>query len=398
MNIFKDNDMPKKNICIGIVEISNLIHEFSDALKSNNYHVTTVAIKNRSYTKNVYDFEVNSLNLKYHIPFLNGFYIKLNLLKYFLKLLFKNDIFIYVWDMTFLPFFLDFLILKLFRKEIIIINCGSDVRYPPIQNKINYYYLSEKFSERTCFLQYIHNLFPSMGSDDFLRKFFLQRIEETFCKKIISTREQATFQKKPLILFRFPMKKLLNEPKQPQKKCLIIHAPSNPSIKGTDYVMNAIKLLNDKNIDFEFECIVNKSNDYVLSRLLEADIVIDQSGFWIARFACEGLAAGCVVFGGNQPSFLGYGDDSPVIQFYPDSVDLSVKLEEIILNVNLRQKLMIQSFRYWEKYYSYEAFNKYFSDILAGNAETFFAPDGYKNQLIKFSGNFFQKIIIKCFY
>jgi hypothetical protein len=194
------------------------------------------------------------------------------------------------------------------------------------------------------------------------------------------------------------MKKLLNGPKKSQQKCLIIHAPSDPSIKGTDYVINAIKQLKDKNVNFEFECIVNKSNDYVLSRLLEADIVIDQPGFWIARFACEGLATSCVVFGGNQSSFLGYPDDSPVIKFYPDSLDLAMKLEEIILNVELRQKLMIQSYQYWEKYYSYDAFNKYFLDILTGNVATFSAPDGYKNQLIKFSENFFQRIIIKFFY
>lgn len=57
---------------------------------------------------------------------------------------------------------------------------------------------------------------------------------------------------------------------------IIIHAPSNPIIKGTSHVRAAIEKLSKSNYRFEYREIINQTNDQVISNLKEAHIVINE--------------------------------------------------------------------------------------------------------------------------
>ena len=80
------------------------------------------------------------------------------------------------------------------------------------------------------------------------------------------------------------------------KKLIIVHAPSNPVIKGTDYVREAIATLALERDDFEYRELIGVDNDVVLATLNEAHIALNQFyAFVPGVFGIEALARRCVL-------------------------------------------------------------------------------------------------------
>jgi len=377
-------------ILIGITEISNNIKEFADALTESGYSVDTIAHENVFYKNNNYTYRLSTPDYIKNIRFVRAIYRQLLLLWHFIRAIVTYNVFVFVWTTTFLPLHLDLFILRLLGKKVIVFNCGDDVRYRPIHERIN----MDVFGHKPFWS--LNNLL--FKGQTFARAFFDQKTEEASGCTIVSMRNQATFQKKDCFLFRFPTKSIVNSPKNAKDIPLIIHAPSDTDIKGTSYVMKAIDVLKSERLQFEFELIMKRPNEYVLSRLKDADILIDQPGPWIAKLASEGLAASCVVIGGNMPEYEGYDDNSPVIQFKSDELDLANILRILIKDKSYRQDLMIQSYSYWENYYSPKAFANYFKDVLAGTAKKIGPLENHKNLLLNHALNKYQRTIIRLFY
>jgi glycosyltransferase involved in cell wall biosynthesis len=65
------------------------------------------------------------------------------------------------------------------------------------------------------------------------------------------------------------------EPNLQPHRLRIIHAPSTRSIKGTEYVIQAINQLKKDGYDFEFILLENTSHDEILRQLRIADIAVD---------------------------------------------------------------------------------------------------------------------------
>lgn len=73
----------------------------------------------------------------------------------------------------------------------------------------------------------------------------------------------------------------------------ILHAPSNPKIKGTNYIESAIESLKEEGYNIEFTCLKNKSHEEVLQAIVESDLVIDQLMLgWYGVFAMEAMTLG----------------------------------------------------------------------------------------------------------
>ncbi len=381
------------NVLIGINEIANNIFEFAGALKEE-YNVDTVALKNPYYSENKYTHIISAPEWKSRCFRSLGF--NLVLAYYFLRVFYKYDVFVYVWKTTFLPFKLDWFILRWLGKKVIVFNCGDEVRYRPI----HYHIAIEKkgpfdSEDKTTYDNYVNG---QQGTKSFLHRFYIQKMEELSGVSIVSVRTQATFQGKECFLFRHPTRKLLDEEKITGDIPLIIHAPSDPVFKGTRYVLGAIERLRAEGYKFAFECIQNKPNSYVLAKLKEADIAIDQPGAWLGKFATEALACGCVVFGGNCAEYAGFAEKSPVLQFSPDEELLYQELKKVIVDKKLRQEIMSQSYAYWQEYYSPESFRRYFRGLLTGTAPKTSPWPDHKEMLLRYADSPLRKIIIKLLY
>jgi len=382
----KGINQPKRSrVFVGIHEIANVIQSISSCLSARGYIVNALVIKNKFYNENNL-VSIPNLSLKY-LNIDNRFqriWVAFSLPFNFIVYLFKADIFWMVWNVSFLPLKLDFIFLKCAGKKLIIMHCGDDVRYRPIQRVI------DKSFGKTTWPNDVSNF------SIFIRNFYFQLISER-CGRVVSVRNQATFQTRPLYLFRFPNDGYLQNTKATNRKARIIHAPSSRYVKGTHFVLAAIDILKSEEMEFDFEILENVDNRRVLESLRSADIAIDQPMDWFGRFAIESMASGCCVIGGNEPEY-NQQVDSPVIQFDRDSQKLASTLRHLIINEEFRQKKMDECFLFWRDYYSEDAFVKYFEAILEGTEKTFSPLPNQKELLLSGSCSWFEKFFIWCFY
>jgi len=381
-----------KNFFIGIHEIASNIHSIQDAFTANNITCNSLIINN-NYTKKV-KIERNSINssrkyLDIQSENLFSRFIKRLLLRLFLPLLFlyyllQNDIFIFVWNKTFLPLNLDLLLLKISNKKVICYHCGDEVRYRAMQSQIDIDFKIRLWSQEN----YINN---------FLRNFYFVWLCEMTADHIISARDQATFQQIPYNNFYFPLKGTDFQNKDQQKKVTILHAPSDRKIKGTDIVLEAISNLSKISHLFDFCLLEGKKNHEILLQLTSTDIVIDQPGVWAGRFAIEGCAAGCVVVGGNNQVYMD-SYDSPIIQFEPSVTKLRNTLEKLIVNRQYLNEYKELCYNFWLENYSEKSFIQYILSVLDGTAQKFSPVKNQKKLLLKGAQNYVEYIIIYLFY
>ena len=367
----------KSHILIGPTEIANNVYSMSRAFHKKGYQVTTIVHRNNYYQNNLYDF---ILSKKFYL-------VSIQKAVLFFKFVTKANFFLYFWRYSYLPFHLDYLFLKIINKKIIIQHCGDDVRYRPFQRKIDILLQNHSVWKENDLKGFIF----------FTISFWTQRIPEIINLPIVTLRDQATFQTKPAYHFFIPQKKLLENPKTPKSKPLIIHAPTERKMKGTDIVIKSIKKLKEKNRNFKFEFIYKKTNQYVLERLAEADIVIDQPNAWCGRLAIEAMASSCAIIGGNRAEYHQFNIKSPVLQFEPDNVEYLVsKLDILILNQSFRGQKMRESYIFWKKYYTEEKIVHYLEEIFFKQKDPTLMPiPNIKKHLLKFSENYYQKLHIK---
>jgi len=370
---------------IGLHEIANIIQSVSDCLSERNICVHALIISSGRYgIKNIRTHK--NLHVQWHQPNgrLNATVFELSLPFRLIREIIRNDTFLFVWNRSFMPLSVDYFFLRLAGKRLVLMHCGDDVRYRPMQRVID--------------AEFGHKSWPydEACPYHFLRSFYYQTLSETVAS-VISHPDQSTFQTGPLFPFRFPQRTLIDAGKKSSVCPLILHCPSDRIVKRTDIVLKAIDHLREEGLKFEFELIENSNNEYVLERMKIVDIVVDQPGVWVARLAIEAMAAGCCVVGGNRSAYM-QRFDSPVIQFESDPNQLAAALKELIVDYEFRQKKMNECFEFWKSNYSYEAYAKYFNNVIDGTAPTFMPRPNQKQLLIKGASSWFERAMIQLFY
>jgi len=391
-NFFETEDS-KKILFIGGNETSNNIFEICKTLaKDKNYFIYRFIFKEHPFYKHT-EVQPNNVNTTFEKILaikLEGSLLT-RLVKdcfkclSFLFFLPKTNIFFFNWSETFLPFNLDLLLLKLMKKQVFIRHCGDEVRYRPLQDGIH--------------TQFGINQWNNMprGLLDLLRSLWAQWVGENFAT-VLSTRDHATFQLKELTIRPYVQSEIPPTTGLAfDRDWSIIHAPSNRRIKGTSIVVEAIEKLSLKRNDFSFQLIEETDNAELVKILTKTSIVLDQPGATPARLAVEGLAAGCIVVGGNCTQIHGI-QDLPVLEF-PNTPDKLLDLLESILdNKELYAHTGNANRQFWKKNFSEDAFKIYFDSILDGSAPTFNRIEGHENYLIKSAQTWYEKLAIKLRY
>lgn len=137
------------------------------------------------------------------------------------------------------------------------------------------------------------------------------------------------------------------------KKTLIVHAPTDPVIKGTDYIINTINKLKNK-YDFDFILVKNMPHEQARQIYRRADIIIDQVMIGIyGVFAIEAMAMGKPVITWISDYMKEkYPKDLPIVSANPDN--LEEKLKMLLVDKELRKVLGKQGREYVEKYHDME--------------------------------------------
>lgn len=139
-------------------------------------------------------------------------------------------------------------------------------------------------------------------------------------------------------------------PGQRSRRPLIVHSPSNPKLKGTEFVLAAVEHLRSR-MEFDFRLIQNMPREEALAVLERADIFVDQvilGSYGLA--AVEAMALGKPVICYIKPTLVGtYPEGMPIVSANPDN--LTEVLGELISDRDRCHELGVRGRSYVEMYH-----------------------------------------------
>jgi hypothetical protein len=136
---------------------------------------------------------------------------------------------------------------------------------------------------------------------------------------------------------------------------LVIHAPTNPLFKGTEYIEMAVKKLQDEGVRFRYQRVEKMSNTEAMNLYEKADIVVDQilCGSY-GMLAIESMSLGKPVIGYIRDDLrTTFPEIPPIMSANPDQIYDTLK--ELIRNPVLRNVIGKRGRAYVEKYHSLKA-------------------------------------------
>lgn len=314
---------PKTRIFIGLVEIAGYYHNLSEGLRALGQEVTFFTLSDHPFSyadskglwwlPHFIRFCYKRFKAKKNILF-RLFWAGLEycaLLLYFVWAAAKHDIFLFGFGTSFLPFQIDYLILRALRKKVVAnLAHGSETR-PPYVGVDLQVVESSPDSEKKQIL-FLKNSVQSKAN-------MVKRVEKFSDYLIGAPYSTSQFAARPFINWF-----ALGVPGQFEVKqnnhnnsgaVRILHSPSKPKAKGTARIRQAIDNIRAKGHPVEFVEIIGMAHSEVLRELSQCSFVIDQlySDTPMAGFATEAAWF-------SKPAVVGgYGlEDLPL--FFPKDV------------------------------------------------------------------------------
>ena len=138
----------------------------------------------------------------------------------------------------------------------------------------------------------------------------------------------------------------------------IVHAPSDPKVKGTEYVIKAVEELKKEGYKIELDLVKNMPHQEAVEHYKQADIVVDQLLVgWYGVFAIECMALGkpvCVYIREDLKSYL---PNKTFVSTSPSRLKGHLKM--LIEDANLRREIGEEGRRFVEKTHDSEKIVKY---------------------------------------
>ena len=225
----------------------------------------------------------------------------------------KYDVFHFHFS-SILPFGLDVLIWKFLRKKCVIHHHGSDIRYK---------------GEPQIYSKFADRIFVSTPD-------------------LLEWSPDAIWIPNPISLDEFSYVGV--EHKDKSENLSIVHAPSNRDIKGTKYVINAVKVLKSEGYKIRLILVENMSHKKAVEYYKQADIIVD----WInpkfgiyGMFSIESMAFGKPVICYLREDLQKYYKNCPIVNANPQN--LTEKLRTLIEDYTLRKKIGKRGRKYVEQ-------------------------------------------------
>lgn len=267
-----------RKVVIGVTETARIIHFLGEVFPSS---YTCVLDRNRFY-QDPYDFGPYPLWARVLVgPILLAYLSQV------------GETFIYI---SFTGFMadreLDFRFLKRKSKKIVTLFCGSDIRS---LKKTKAFF---DHREEDSFANYLPNTFNPQY-DRMMKK--VAKVADTHADLIFNwSVDQISYLTKPTQPwpYMFDMEQYPYEfgPLVHGDKVVVLHAPNNPTIKGTPLVRAAVKKLRLEGFDFTYVELLDVPNHVVLEALGKSHIVLQEFYFsTIGVLGVEALARGNAV-------------------------------------------------------------------------------------------------------
>jgi glycosyltransferase involved in cell wall biosynthesis len=111
------------------------------------------------------------------------------------------------------------------------------------------------------------------------------------------------------------------QPLPDRETVVVAHAPTNPRVKGTPFVVAAVEQLRAEGLNIELDLITGVLNKEAMERIARADVLVDQLHIgWYGGVAVEGMALGRPVVCFIDESENPYGAELPIVRADPATV------------------------------------------------------------------------------
>lgn len=346
---------------IGVDEIAKFISLLKGILP-NSY---TISFSKNKFYELEYDFSIKETN-KY-LRYIYRIFLGPILLGFLMN---KSNKFWYIGSTGFLiNREYEFKFLKSKNKKIVCMFLGSEIRSPKLMLELY------KKLDLDGFINYMANI----NNDFLLNKYDnktknIAKIADLYADLIFNApTDQRSYLKSKQYFpnyfydkgnFHFNENKFLFK-----TKIKILHAPSNPIIKGTPLVRAAIKKLKMEGYDFEYIELQNIPNSVVLEHLKNTHIVLNQFyAFVPGMFGIESLANHCAVLMSAdmniETTLPQNSKDAWMITKYWEVYD---NLKYLLDNPEKIKYYADNGYKFAYENYTYEAASKYFNKILKDN-------------------------------
>lgn len=285
-----------------------------------------------------------------HLEKLRNKYHKICLLfQFFVSSILKYDVFHFHFGNTLLPGYYDLPWLKALNKKMVMHYWGSEIRQKSIAEKKNKFVQvnvedEKKVRDRiSTVAKYVRvAIVADYESYEYIQGYF---------EKVVIIRQALNLQNYS------PATPSLNN-----KVPLIVHAPSDKRIKGTDYILQAVSKLK-RDYNFEFILVHKMCHQKAKEIYLRADIIVDQLllGAY-GLVSVEAMAFGKPVICYIREDLKGkYPKELPIFSADPENIHNVLKI--LIEDAKLRHELGKKGRAYAEKYHDAKKISKEFIDL-----------------------------------
>ena len=358
---YSRNNISEKKIVIATTEVAKMLYMLNKAIKNS----TSVCLNQNRFYSLEYDYYCKSKN-KY-IDFMYRIFYGPFL---FAKLVNESDVFIYLWSEG---FFIDrefeFKYLNSIGKTIVCIFMGDDIRSPKLLLEFYKKHLLDGYVE------YVAQIDKNYLSTDYEnKKNKIADIASEYSKIIFSCSiDMPSYLKNYQYFFPFLYDKNdfnKNDDKFVDiKKIKILHAPSNPFVKGTPLVRATIKKLEIEGYNFEYIELQNMPNEMVLEHLKSSHIVLNQFyAFVPGVFGIEAMANHCAVLMSADPSIeTGLPQDSKDAWMITKYWEVYDNLKYLLDNPEKIKYYADNGYEFAYKHYTYDAAGEYLNKVFKEN-------------------------------
>lgn len=268
--------------------------------------------------------------------------------------MFHYDMFHFHYGYSALPYNYDLPIIKALNKKVFMEFHGSDIRWILNRDKGQ---------------GFINTELPPVASNKIQNrlKYILDKVDHVIIhdyeleKYVVGHRDKIIYVPLRVDVNRFTP----HYPSIDNKVPIIVHAPTNPEIKGTKYVIDAINELK-RDYNFEFKLVQNMTQEEAFRVYETADIIVDQLCIGTyGVFAIEAMAMGKPVI-----SFITdemkkqFPQELPIVN--ASIYNIRDQLEHLLKNPEVRNEVGIQSRKYAENYHDYRYVARYLNKVYSG--------------------------------
>lgn len=279
--------------------------------------------------------------------------------------LFAFDAFLFLYGRTFTDTKFELVILRFFRKKIIFINMGSDIRPP---------YMDGVFSG---FKKGIDVARVAKLTTMVKRRALLH---ERYGDFIVAQPSNSQFYQRPFInWFSMGVPQAFDtqsgEGQLDEVHLRILHSPSNPEIKGSHIICAVIQQLIDEGVPLELVRLEGVGNDEVLRQLQRCDFVVDQLysdipmavlGSEAARFAKPCIVGGYLA--GELDAYIPRQDVPPSLYVRPEQ--LREAIEKLVEDSEFRRDLGMRAREFVSQRWACKAVAERYLMLLNGQARS----------------------------